>query len=324
MPDWHAIIIGGGPAGLTAGLYLCRGNWRTLLIEKASVGGYIMNVERIENYPGYSQGIVGSQLGMEMKEQALNYGLKIERAEVMAVRDVKNDNKSVICTNSTSYTTRAIIIAGGSVPKKLGVPGEDKFQGNGVINCALCDGGQFTDRVLAVCGGGDAGVTEALYMANIASKVILIEAMPVLTATAVLQHRIKENPKIEVHCNVRVESIIGESKIEGIEIFSDDIQKEVLKVDGVLVHVGLNPNTDYLKGVVPLDEQKQVIVNEFMETEIPGLFAAGDIRSGSPRQVSTAVGDGATVGITVQKYLQKTPMVTYKQDDDLPFNGGFV
>jgi len=323
MPDWDAIIIGGGPAGLTAGLYLCRGNWRTLLIEKGSVGGYIMNVEYIENYPGYSEGIVGSQLGMEMKNQATKYGLKIERAEAAAVQDA-GGSKWVTCMNGTNYTTRTVVIASGSVPKKLGVPGEDKFRGNGVINCAFCDGGQFADQVIAECGGGDAGVTEALYMANVASKVILIEAMPSLTATAILQDRVKENPKIEIRCGVKVEAIIGESRIEGIEITSEDGQKDAIKVDGVLVHVGLDPNTDYLEGIVPLDDQRQIIVNESMETEIPGIFAAGDIRSGSPRQVSTAAGDGAIAGIAAQRYLQKNPANLTSPENDMPGFGGFV
>jgi thioredoxin reductase (NADPH) len=322
MPDWDAIIIGGGPAGLTAGLYLCRGNWRALLIEKASVGGYIMNVEYIENYPGYSEGIVGSQLGMEMKDQAMKYGLRIERGEVMALQASPNNNH-VILTDGTSISTRVVIIAGGSVPKKLGVPGEDKFLGKGVIHCAFCDGGQFADRVIAVCGGGDAGVTEALYMANIASRVILLEALPALTATAILQDRIKENAKIDVRCGVRVMSIVGESQIEGIQIETEDGQKEDLKVDGVLVHVGLDPNSEYLQGVAPLDDAKQVIVNEFMETELAGIFAAGDIRSDSPRQVSTAVGDGAMAGMTAQRYLQNTPVSMSEPDDDILF-GGFV
>ena len=304
MPDWEAVIVGGGPAGLTAGLYLSRGNRRTLLLEKESVGGYIMNVANIENYPGFSEGVVGSVLGSEMKGQAIKYGLKIERNEVIAI-EASPGTKSVMCMDGASYTTSVLIIAGGSVPGKLGVPGEDKFRGNGVINCAFCDGGEFSDRVLAVCGGGDAGVTEALYMANLASRVILIEAMPELTATAVLQDRIKENPKIEVRCGVKVEAITGESRIEVIEIVTEGGQKENLKVDGVLVHVGLDANTSYLEGIVPLDEHKKVIVNESMETEIPGIFAAGDIRSGSPGQVSTAVGDGAAAGMAAQRFLQQ-------------------
>ena len=305
MPDWDAVIVGGGPAGLTAGLYLCRGNWRTLLIEKETVGGYIMNVEYIENYPGYSEGVVGSVLGMEMKNQAQKFGLKIERNEVM-ILEVSSSVKTVTCMDGTNYTASVVIIAGGSIPKKLGVPGEDKFRGNGVINCAFCDGGQFADRRIAVCGGGDAGVTEALYMAKIASKVILIEALPELTATAVLRDRVKENSKIEIRCGVKVETIVGDSQIEGIEITTEAGQKETLSVDGVLVHVGLEPNTDYLEGIVPLDKQGQILVNESMETEITGVFAAGDIRSGSPRQVATAAGDGAVAAMAAQRFLQSS------------------
>jgi thioredoxin reductase (NADPH) len=305
MPDWDAIIIGGGPAGLTAGLYLCRGNWRTLLIEKETLGGYIMNVEYIENYPGFPEGVVGSQLGMDMKNQALKYGLKTERNEVIMLQNSPG-NKTVSCADGTSYTASAVIIAGGSVPKKLGVPGEDKLRGSGVISCAFCDGSQFSGKVVAVCGGGDAGVTGALYLAKIASKVILIEAMPALTATAILRDRVKVNPKIEVRCGTKVTAISGESQVEGIEFVEEGSGlKGTLKVDGVLVHVGLDPNTDYLEGVVPLNRQRQVMVNEGMETEIPGIFAAGDIRSGSPGQVSTAVGDGAAAGMSAQKFLQK-------------------
>jgi thioredoxin reductase (NADPH) len=305
MADWDAIIIGGGPAGLTAGLYLCRGNWRTLLIEKENVGGYIMNVANIENYPGFPEGVVGSELAMEMKSQATKYGLKIERGEVGTIH-ASPGQKIVTCTNGNSHTAPALVIAGGSVHKKLGVPGEDKFQDNGVIYCGFCDGGQFYDRVLAVCGGGDAGLTEALYMTNMASKVIIIEALPELTATAILQERAKENPKIEIRCGVKVIAILGEEQLAGIEITGESGVRETIPIDGVLVHIGLDPNTGYLHGTVPLDEQGQVKVNQWMETEVPGIFAAGDIRSGSPRQVSTAVGDGAIAGLAAVRLLQKS------------------
>jgi thioredoxin reductase (NADPH) len=304
MPDWDAVIIGGGPAGLTAGLYLCRGNWRTLLLEKETVGGYIMNVEYIENYPGFPEGVVGSQLGMEMKNQAVKYGLRTEKNEVFMLQD-GTPGKSIMCADGASYTASAVIIAGGSVPKKLGVPGEDKLRGSGVITCAFCDGGQFNGKVVAVVGGGDSGVSGALYLAKIASKVIVIEAMPSLNATAVLRDRIKENQKIEVRCGTKVSAILGESKVDGMEIVSDGDKKETLKVDGVLVHVGLDPVTDYLEGAVPLNDQRQVVVNGWMETEVPGVFAAGDIRSSSPGQVSTAVGDGAAAAMSAQRYLQK-------------------
>ena len=303
MADFDAIIIGGGSAGLTAGLYLCRGGWRTLLIEKETVGGYIMNIELIENYPGFPDGVVGSQLGMEMKNQAEKYGLQTERSEVIMVQLTTGD-KMISCASGMVYATPAIIVAGGSVPKKLGVPGENNLQGRGVFYCAFCDGGQYADRVVAVCGGGDSGASGALYLAKIASKVTIIEAMPELTATAVLRDRIKENPKIEVRCGVKVNAILGEKQVEGIEIVEKG-KKSQLKADGVLVHVGVDPNTDYIEGIVPLDKQGRVAVNERMETEVPGIFAAGDIRSDSPGQVASAVGDGATAAISAQQYLQK-------------------
>jgi thioredoxin reductase (NADPH) len=305
MFDWDAIIIGGGPACLTAGLYLSRANWRTLLIDKESFGGYIKNIETLENYPGFSEGVSGAQLASEMVEQATKYGLQMEQLEVTGI-ELFSSSKWVACKDGKGYTTGTIIIAGGSVPKKLGVPGEEELRNKGVITCAFCDGGQFVDKVVAVCGGGDSGITEALYLAKLASKVFVIEAMPKLNATAILQNRVADNPKLEVHCGVKVEAILGGERVEAIEIVkARNGEKETLGIDGVLVHVGLDPNTDYLEGIIPLDNQRQIIVNEWMETKVPGIFAAGDIRSASPRQVVTAVGDGAIAGIAAQRYLQK-------------------
>jgi thioredoxin reductase (NADPH) len=304
MFDWDVVIIGGGPAGLTAGLYLSRAKRRTLLLDKDSLGGYIRNVELIENYPGFPNGVSGARLASEMVSQAVKYGLRMEIAEVTGI-ELFSDCKWVGCTNGQGYTANIVIIAGGSRHKKLGVPGEESLQGKGVFNCAFCDGGHFADHVVAVCGGGDAGLTEALYMTKIASKVILVEAESKLTATAVLQERAFANPKLEILCGVRVESIAGDEKVEVIEL-EDKLgkRKEKIKVDGVLVHIGLDPNTGYLEGIVPLDSQGQIIVNEKMETEVPCIFAAGDIRSGSPRQVVTAAGDGAIAAISAERLLQ--------------------
>jgi thioredoxin reductase (NADPH) len=303
MFDWDVVIIGGGPAGLTAGLYLCRANRRTLLLDKDTTGGYIRNIELIENYPGFADGVSGAQLASQMVSQAVKYGLQIETADVTGI-ELFSSTRYVSCSRGQGFTTNVIIIAGGSKNKKLGVPGEEELAGKGVFECAFCDGGHYAGKVVAVCGGGDAGVTEALYMAKIASRVVLIEAMPKLTATAVLQDRIAANPKIEVRCGIKVEAITGRDKVEAVELAAGK-KKETLKVDGVLVHIGLEPNTGYLEGVVPLDKQGQVIVNEKMESEVPYIFAAGDIRGGSPRQVVGAVGDGAIAAITAQRLLQE-------------------
>jgi len=302
MFDWDAVIVGGGPAGLTAGLYLARAKRRVLLLDKDTPGGYIRNVATIENYPGFAAGIGGARLAAEMVSQAGKYGLRMEAAEVTGL-EVFSGTRWVGCARGEGYTTNIVIFAGGSKNKKLGVPGEAELAGKGVFECAFCDGGHYAGKVVAVCGGGDAGVTEALYMAKIAARVILIEAMPALTATAVLCDRLAADAKIEVRCGVKVKAITGGDRVEAIELAGAAGKTETLKVDGVLVHVGLEPMTDYLEGVVPLDEQGRIVVNERMETEVPGVLAAGDIRSGSPRQVVTAVGDGAIAAITAQRLL---------------------
>jgi thioredoxin reductase (NADPH) len=305
MFDYDAVIVGGGPAGLTAGLYLCRGNWRTLLVDKESPGGYIKNIELIENYPGFSEGVAGARLATQMVTQATNYGLKYEQAEVSTI-EIFSSSKWVGCVDGKGFTTGAIIFTGGSVPKKLGVPGEEEFKDKGVIRCAFCDGGQFAGKIIVVCGGGDSGISEALYMSKIADKVIVVEAMPQLNATAILQDRLKANPKMEVHTGTMVKEIIGSDHVEAISVVRNgNDQAEIIKTDGVLVHIGLDPNTSYLEGIVPLTESGQIEVNEWMETGLPGVFAAGDIRSNSSRQVSAAVGDGAAAGIAAQRYLQK-------------------
>jgi thioredoxin reductase (NADPH) len=306
MFDWDVVIIGGGPAGLTAGLYLSRANRRTLLLDMDSYGGYIRNIDLIENYPGFADGVAGAQLASGMVKQAEKYGLKMELAEVTGI-ELFSSTRWVGCSRGQGYTTNVIIIAGGSRHKKLGVPGEAELEGKGVFNCAFCDGSHYADRVVAICGGGDSGITEAIYMSKIASKVIVLEALPEITATAVLRERAMVNPVIEIHTGMMVEAITGGSKVEAIECLDIASQKkETLKADGVLVQIGLDPNTEYLEGVVPLNEQGFIIVNQNMQTEVTGVFAAGDIRSGSPRQVVTAVGDGAIAAIVAQKLLQES------------------
>jgi len=303
MFDWDCVIIGGGPAGLTAGLYLCRAGRRTLLIDKDTAGGYPRNIELIENYPGFSKGIGGAALASQMVSQAIKYGLKIETTEVTGL-EIFSSTRYISCADGRGFTTNVIIAAGGSKNKKLGVPGEAELVGKGVFECAFCDGGHYASKVVLVCGGGDAGVTEALYMARVASKVIVLEAMPELTAAAVLRERLAVLANVEVRTGATVEEIMGGDKVEAIRLVAGG-KKETLKVDGVLVHIGTEPNTGYLEGVVPLDEYGQVIVNGRMESEVPYILAAGDIRSGSPRQVVAAVRDGAIAAISAERMLER-------------------
>jgi thioredoxin reductase (NADPH) len=299
------VIVGGGPAGLTSGLYLARGKVRAFLLETESLGGKIKNLEMIENYSGFEQGISGAKLANGMQAQATRFGLQIETAQVSGI-EMYSNSKCVICQDGRSFTCAGIIIAGGSRSRKLNVPGEGELYGKGVFTCAFCDGGQFEGKVVAVCGGGDAGITEALYMTKIASKVIILEAQPALTACAWLQDKAISDPVLEVRCGTCVEAIKGDGKVEAIELLETASgKKSILKVDGVLVHIGLIANTDYLPENILLDKNGQIVVNAEMETAVPLILAAGDIRSGSPGQVSTAVGDGATAAISAIRQLQK-------------------
>jgi len=302
--DWDVVIIGGGPAGLTAGLYLARANRRTILLEKESLGGYPKNVDNIENYPGFPEGISGAQLVSAMVTQATGYGLQLKQAEVTGI-ELFSSCRWVGCSDGRGYTAAVIIVTGGSRPKKLLVPGEDTLWGKGVFTCALCDGGQFADRVVIVCGGGEGAISEALYMARLASKVIFIHRRDQLRAAKSLQDRILAEPKITFIWNSVVELINGKDKVESVSIRNVTTNaKSTISTGGVLVQIGQEPNTSYLNGIVPLDTGGQIVVNNRMETEVPYILAAGDIRSNSPRQIATAIGDGAIAGITAQQLLQ--------------------
>ena len=299
---YQLIIIGGGPAGLSAGLYASRSKLDTLLIEKAGLGGQILNAEMVENYPGFPQGISGSELGALIAQQATKYGLPTAFAEVHGI-EIRGAEK-IVGTSEGKYRAKAVIIAGGSEYSKLGVPGEEEFTGRGVSYCAMCDGAFFRDQVVAVVGGGNAALNDALFLTRFATKVIVIHRRDQLRATKILQDRAFANPRINFLWDTVVESITGDKLVRGIRLRNVKTGKgSSLEVSGIFVAVGLRPNTGYLKGLLKLDEGGFIPVNNQMETEVPGVFAAGDIRAGSIRQVVSAAGDGATAAIAAERFL---------------------
>jgi thioredoxin reductase (NADPH) len=300
--SYQLIIIGGGPAGLSAGLYATRARLSTSLIERAIPGGQIINAELVENYPGFPQGISGAELGSLMEQQATKYGLEIIMAEVEGVE--VGEGEKIVHTSEGQYRAKALIIAGGSEHGKLGVPGEEELRGRGVSYCATCDGAFFKDQVIAVVGGGNVAINDALFLTRFASKVIVIHRRDQLRATKILSEGAFARPEIEFLWDTVVESIGGDGQVRELGLRNVKTgTKSKLEVSGIFVAVGLRPNTGYLEGVVALSQEGFILVNDQMETGVPGIFAAGDIRAGSARQVSSAVGDGATAAISAERYL---------------------
>jgi thioredoxin reductase (NADPH) len=299
--DYDVIIVGGGPGGLSAGIYTARSRLSTLLVEKGMIGGYIINTEKIENYPGY-EGIGGFELTMAMHKQAESFGLETVYSEVITLEqagDVK-----IIKTGKGEYKAKAVIIAAGSERQKIGCPGEDKFTGRGLSVCATCDGAFFTDKPVAVVGGGNAALTEAMELVKFASRITIIHRRDELRAAKILEERAKAEPKIEFLWDSVVEAVEGDAFVEKLKIKNVKTGKgSDLEVSGVFVAIGFRPNTAYLKGLVELDAAGAIKVNDRMETSVPGIFAVGDIRSNSIRQVVAAAGDGAVAAVNAEKYI---------------------
>jgi len=300
--SYEVIIVGGGPAGLAAALYAARSRIKTLILERETPGGELMNIDMVENYPGYPNGVLGPDLGSNMMVQATKFGAELQFADVKQV--VPGTGEQLLKTAQGDFWTKAVIVASGSHSKKLGVPGEEEFANKGVFYCATCDGPRFTGKVVAVAGSGDSGLSEALFLTGFVAKVLVIEILPQLMANKTLQERVLANPKIEVRCGTKIEAIRGKEHVELLEVADMKTgQKSSLKADGLLVRVGLAANTAYLKGTLPMTAVGQVLANDLMETEIPGIFAAGDVRHNSPMQIVTAVGDGAIAAMRMLKYL---------------------
>jgi thioredoxin reductase (NADPH) len=298
----EVIIIGGGPAGMTAGIYACRAKLKTLMIEKLVPGGQVLSTDWVDNYPGFPEGISGFDLVDRMRQQAERFGLSVASDEVMGV-DFSRPEKVIQGANQT-YQAKSVIIASGAMYKRLGVPGEERLTGRGVSYCATCDGPFYQGQQIAVVGGGDSAVQEAVYLTRFATKVYLIHRRDQLRATRVLQEKALTNPKIEPIWKNVVESIEGADLVEALRIKNaDGSGARTLEVQGAFIYVGIQPNTHWLQGAVSLDSQGFIPTDQIMTTSVPGVFAAGDARQKLVRQISTAVGDGATAVLAVEEYL---------------------
>jgi thioredoxin reductase (NADPH) len=301
--DFEVIIIGAGVAGLSAALFTARERLHTLVIERSTFGGQIANAEKIENYPGLPEDMRGIDLAVNMLNQAKRYGMQMAFTEVEALHVERRP--FTVETGTGLYHGKVLILACGSSLKRLGVPGELDFEGRGVSYCATCDGGMFSDQAVAVVGGGDSALDEALYLTDVVSQVTLIHRDDHLHATRVLQERAEAHGKIAVRWHTLVEAIEGDGQVERLQLRQVQTgEASVLPVAGVFIYVGLEPNTAWLKGVVPLDGGGHVIVNQRLETAIPGLYAVGDVRQHSARQVIASAGDGATAACFAMQYMQ--------------------
>jgi len=299
---YQLIVVGGGPAGLTAGLYSARAGFTVLLIEKEVIGGQIANAERVDNYPGFPKGISGFELVQLIQQQAMNHGLETMSGEVTGLTSGYGNN--MVSTTEGDFIAQAVIIAGGLQFRKLEVPGENEFMGRGVSYCATCDGPLFRDKTVAVIGGGDTALTDALSLSKFASLVKVIHRRNQLRASKVLQGKARADPKIEFIWDSVVTEVKGEKKVTDLMLKNtQDGTISLLAVDGVFVAIGLIPNTEYLRGVLPLDEWGYIVTTELMETTVSGIFAAGDIRHNSVKQAIAAAGDGAVAALSAEKFV---------------------
>jgi thioredoxin reductase (NADPH) len=299
---YDIVIIGAGAAGLTAAIYAIRAGMNTILLEKTGVGGQIILTEAVENYPGFSF-ISGPDLMDRFQEHAQKFGLEIIYEEALRVES--EDGLHRVVTDERSYETRAVILATGSVPRKLNVPGEGKLIGRGVSFCAVCDGPFFKDKEVAVIGGGDAAVKESIYLTQIVKKVFLVHRRDQLRAEKILQEQAFENPKIEFIWNHVVDHVVGDDRFEGVVIkhVKDPAKTRTLSVAGVFVYIGHIPNTKFID--VEKNDGGLIVTHECVKSSVQGIFAAGDCRDTCLRQIATCVGDGALAAYFAGEYVER-------------------
>lgn len=303
--NYDVIIVGGGPAGMTAGLYASRACLKSLMIEKMILGGQMMTTTKIENWPGYPGGIEGPELMMRFQEHCVEFGLETGYGTVEKIID-NGDSKTLI-VDGKEINCKAVILATGVVPRKLGLENEEALVGRGVSYCATCDGAFFRNVPIAVIGGGDTAAEEALFLTRFASKLYMVHRRDQLRATKILQERILDNDKIEMVWNSVVDSVTSDtSGLTGINVRGTlDGQIQHIELQGMFVAVGVTPTTALFKDLVELTDDGYIKAGEETETSVPGIFAAGDCRTTVLKQVSTAVGDGAVAALMAERYIEE-------------------
>jgi len=303
--EYDVVILGAGPAGLTASIYTSRAKLKTLLIEKEALGGEVASTDLVENYPGFPEGINGGELADRMLEQSERFGTQVIYKDIESL-DLTSPQK-IIRFDSKTIKAKSVIIASGTSPKALNIPGEKKFKGRGVSYCATCDGPFFNGKNVAIIGCGNSGLQEGLFMLKFVKSLTMVEFLPTIQAEKILQDRMKTHKNIEWYLNHQITSINGEDFVSSITIKNRETQKEKqIPVHGVFIYVGLTPNTKYLGDQIKLNKWGYILSDERMQTSIPGVFAAGDIRDKDIRQVATAVGDGAVAASSAQHFIENS------------------
>lgn len=298
------IIVGAGAAGLTAAIYSSREMLSTLLLEKAQSGGLAATTELVENYPGFPQGISGMELMDRFRKQAARFGAKI--VEFESVNSLTRQKNSIkVQTDKQQYSAYAVIVASGSVPKKLGIPGEEEFKGKGVSYCATCDGPLFKDKDVAVIGCGNSGLQEGEALLKYVNSVTFVEFLPYMTATKILQERLQKDKKATFLLNHALTSVSGRQLVDSITIKERKTgQEKQIKAAGVFIYAGFLPNSQFLQGMVKLDKLGYIVTDERMQTSAPGIFAIGDIRAKQVRQIDVACAEGTIAAVAVRDYIK--------------------
>jgi thioredoxin reductase (NADPH) len=306
MPDYDILVVGGGLAALTAGLFAARAGRSTLVLEPAVPGGHLVNIQKIEDFPGFPDGVSGFELGPNTQMQAMNYGAEFAMAEVQALARAADARSGdwLATTTDGDYRAGAVIVASGSQARTLGVPGEERLAGRGISHCASCDGPLYRGQTVGVAGGGDSALQEALTLAEHVGKVQIFHRGEAFSAQQTYQQRVLDEQKIEVCWRTEVREVLGEADVTGVRV--QDLvtgAERTVELDGLFVYVGLVPNSGFLAGLLKLDSDGRIPTDIWMRTELPGLFAAGDVRRDSASQAITAAGDGATAAIAADRYL---------------------